>query len=266
MSVTNTLKQFRSDLERCGGKVHQLSKDFTGLLGISAFVYGRTHSNGRTSWVSSKPEHDLFLLESQVLRDEPLFLNTQEALPEGSYLWFSDREFPGSDTFNEERARRFGLDHGMAMVRHRKEYLEICFFSGLLSKQPLYNLFLNEKALFAAFMEHFTKQLDRRLLEVLEGGMSIADLKNCHQQPKNIPLPNRKALVAACGMQKLLELSTRERECLLLFREGYTYEGIGKKLYLSARTVEHYIESIKNKLTLETRPELYVVADKLKLL
>ncbi|MCE5294551.1 MAG: LuxR C-terminal-related transcriptional regulator [Chlamydiales bacterium] len=38
---------------------------------------------------------------------------------------------------------------------------------------------------------------------------------------------------------------------------------MGKTLYLSSRTVEHYLESVKNKLGITGRPELYLAAKKL---
>lgn len=256
-----SIKQFCKDLERTGGKVRALTKNFTDHLGITVFGYARIYNNGRASWLSSKPEQDLFLLESpQIFATEPL-LDTQEGLQEGAYIFATPRRFEGDELFHEERRKRFGIDHGMALVKHQKDYLEAGFFSGLVSKQPLFNTFVNDKALYYAFMDHFSKQLNRELLQVLEGGFSITEVKKTTAKQQQTPGPDRSQLLAACGLQHLLELSTREKECLLLFRAGYTYEGIGKKLFLSARTVEHYLESIKNKLNKESRPELYIAAD-----
>ena len=200
------------------------------------------------------------MLESAALKEEPT-VNTKNALAQGNYLWFCDRKFPGSDLFYKERAKRFEMDHGMVLVRHQKDYLETCCFSGLLSKRPLYNLFMNEQILFSTFMDHFVSKLDRELLGVLNDGLALNDLKD--SSPKSIPTINREAILATCGLSSLLELSDREKECLALFRKGYTYEKIGKILHLSARTVEHYLESVKNKLGIQTRPELYAIAEKL---
>lgn len=74
---------------------------------------------------------------------------------------------------------------------------------------------------------------------------------------------HRQSLIAICGWKNLLLLSKREKECLVLFKQGYTYQSIGVHLGLSVRTVEHYIDSVKNKLGLETRSELYLAAEKL---
>jgi len=260
-----SIKQFCKDLERTGGKVRSLSKSFTDILGITVFGYARIYNTGKASWLSSKPEQDLFLFEPpQLFSTEPL-LDTQENLQEGAYVFATPRYFEGCEPFHKERQKRFGIDHGMALVKHQKDYLEIGMFSGLLSKKPLFDTFVNDKALYSAFMDHFSRELSRDLLQVLDGGFSISEVKKSvaakKQQAADL---DRRKLLAACGLQQLVELSPREKECLLLLRAGYTYEGIGKKLFLSARTVEHYLESIKNKLNIESRPELYLAADLLK--
>ena len=51
-------------------------------------------------------------------------------------------------------------------------------------------------------------------------------------------------------------LSARERECLLLYSRGKTANETGKILKISVRTVEHYMESVKNKLGCERKTDL----------
>ncbi|MBP7074271.1 MAG: hypothetical protein KBA81_02685, partial [Rhabdochlamydiaceae bacterium] len=48
--------------------------------------------------------------------------------------------------------------------------------------------------------------------------------------------------------------------------EGLTYQSIGLRLKLSPRTVESYIQSVKNKLDLKTHAELFQLANTLSLL
>jgi DNA-binding NarL/FixJ family response regulator len=51
------------------------------------------------------------------------------------------------------------------------------------------------------------------------------------------------------------ELTERERDVLELMAEGRSNQGIGKKLFLSPKTVETHIHSIFLKLGLETAPD-----------
>lgn len=252
-------EQFCRRLETTHESVRRLSRDFCDALGLTTFAYARVTNDGRVSWVTSNPDQDRFLLESSFLDEEPV-VDTREALKEGAYLHFADRKFPGSETFYRERARLFQLDHGMVLVKHRKDYLETCCFSGLVVKKPLFNLFLNEKALFAAFMDHFSKSIDRKIASQLEEGINLCEIKRAYGNEKSASL-DRERLLAICGYKAYLTLSSQEKRCLMLLKEGYSYALIGKKLKLSPRTVEHYLESVKNKLGLESRPELCLAAE-----
>lgn len=245
-------------------KVRKLSNDFCQPLGITTFGYVRVYNNETVSWVTTNPDQDRFLVESDALNTHPL-VDSRNVLKEGAYLDLNTHQFPGYEKFYRERAKRFQMDHGMVLVRHQEDYLETCCFSGLSTKRQLYQLFMNEQALFKTFMEHFTKHLDRRLLDVLVQGITLADLKDEYGilESSLVLSSDREALVEACGWKNLLRLSKREKECLVLLRDGHTYQTIGFHLGLSERTVEHYLDSVKNKLGLESRTELFLVADKL---
>lgn len=56
------------------------------------------------------------------------------------------------------------------------------------------------------------------------------------------------------------DLTTRECECLFLLIRGKTAKEIGKLLSLSKRTVESYIENIKNKMDCKNKAEILVKA------
>lgn len=245
--------------------VRKRTKNFCESLGITVFGYVRIHDSGLISWVTTHPDQDRFLVESDELNRNPL-VNDRNRLKEGVYLDLYNRQFPGCEEFYRERTKCFQMDHGMVLVRHQKDYIETCCFSGLSAKRPLYQLFMNEQALFRAFMEHFTLQLDARLLEILSQGILLDDLKDGVDVPDERFLyltGDRSALLEACGCKNLLRLSKRERQCLVLLKDGHTYQTIGLSLGLSVRTIEHYLESVKNKLGLETRAELVLAAEKL---
>lgn len=261
ISKSQLYKNFDFSVDR----VRNLTKNFCQQLAITVFGYVRIYDNGTVSWVTTCPDQDRFLVESDELSRNPL-VNDRNLLKEGLYLDIYNRQFPGCEEFYRERAKLFQMDHGMVLVRHQKDYIETCCFSGLSAKRPLYQLFMNEQALFKTFMEHFTNQLDPRLLEVLSQGVLLNDLKdesNALDEDTLYFLGDRAILLEACGWKNLLTLSKREKQCLVLLKDGRTYHTIGLALGLSERTVEHYLESVKNKLNLETRTELFLAAEKL---
>jgi two-component system, NarL family, response regulator NreC len=67
-------------------------------------------------------------------------------------------------------------------------------------------------------------------------------------------------LVTPGGPSALEPLSERERDILHLLALGYTNQEIGKKLFISVRTVDTHRAHIMRKLRLETRAELVMFA------
>lgn len=63
-------------------------------------------------------------------------------------------------------------------------------------------------------------------------------------------------LVSPNGSPALEPLSERERDIIQLLALGYTNQEIGKKLFISVRTVDTHRAHIMRKLQLETRAEL----------
>lgn len=52
------------------------------------------------------------------------------------------------------------------------------------------------------------------------------------------------------------QLTAREREVMGLIATGYTYKEVGRRLHISARTVETHVSAVLRKLQLSTRHEL----------
>jgi DNA-binding NarL/FixJ family response regulator len=67
-------------------------------------------------------------------------------------------------------------------------------------------------------------------------------------------------LVTPNGSPALEPLSERERDTVHLLALGYTNQEIGKKLFISVRTVDTHRAHIMRKLQLETRAELVMFA------
>jgi DNA-binding CsgD family transcriptional regulator len=258
-----SIEHYFKRLDRCVDKVRKLSAPLSEELGLSGFAYVRVYHDGRVGWVTSDSDHDRLLFDSGFLAEDPL-IDTAELLKEGSHLWFHDRAFEGSEEFYRNRTQHFQLDHGMVLVNHQEEYLETGCFSGYLKRKPLYNLFVRETGIFRAFLHHFSKRVDQELQYVLEGGLELDDFKSSAIKEKSdIDMEARHRLLISQGQGELLRLSKRERENLSYLRKGMSYREIGKQMGISSRTVEHQLESVKDKLGLMNRSELMKISEKL---
>ena len=67
-------------------------------------------------------------------------------------------------------------------------------------------------------------------------------------------------LVVADGAPALVPLSDRERDVLHLLALGHSNQEVGKKLFISVRTVDTHRAHIMRKLRIETRAELVLFA------
>jgi DNA-binding CsgD family transcriptional regulator len=67
---------------------------------------------------------------------------------------------------------------------------------------------------------------------------------------------NQRSLSCPKRLEYDIYLSTRENQCARLLMQGYSAKMIAETLRLSYRTVEHYIDNIKDKLGVSTKQEL----------
>ncbi|WED43517.1 response regulator transcription factor [Legionella cardiaca] len=84
--------------------------------------------------------------------------------------------------------------------------------------------------------------------------------------PNDLPIFSKSCSTANGKEVKFNRLSKRQLDCLRHYAEGYTSRKIGDILDLSPRTVEHYLEAVKNKLNCSTRAELVKKALQMNLL
>lgn len=76
------------------------------------------------------------------------------------------------------------------------------------------------------------------------------------KQPKPIPVSRSDALSAG-GPAGPAMLSDREREVAELVVTGLTYRQIGERLFISAKTVEHHVARMRQRLNVTSRDELF---------
>ena len=63
-------------------------------------------------------------------------------------------------------------------------------------------------------------------------------------------------------MHHVEELTEREQEILQLLSEGQSNKEIGQRLYLTEKTVKHYMTNILQKLQVRNRVEAALLAQK----
>jgi two-component system, NarL family, nitrate/nitrite response regulator NarL len=68
------------------------------------------------------------------------------------------------------------------------------------------------------------------------------------------------ALTSAKATGRLVELTERERDVLRLLADGYSYEEIGKELFIAAETVRTHVQKAMRRLDASTRTQAVATA------
>ena len=167
--------------------------------------------------------------------------------------WRSARDLEGKSDYDipgtaQERAESYITDDRLILAsKIAKEFIGFFDFGDetkrllFCRKQP-YHLDGGLVGLSVHSCE-VSPQLFRQVVERV-GGLDLNFPIELKETPYNNPL----------------SLSDRQLECLCLFLRGRTAREIAEILELSVRTIEKYLESLKNRLCVESRSELFDAA------
>lgn len=213
-------------------------------FGIDYFTYHKIDTNGnytvlvdRPDWAEHYVENKLYLIDPY-LRNMEVFKTGRDLIP------------------TEQLEDVLQNDLGVILIEKSAQAVEFFGFTGKKQSSALQNLFCNHTQILKSFGKHFTQKMQPLLRKMEEEASSLADLKGEAFYSKESPppcfLPYLEDLGIDCSL--LNKLSPRERECLKHLKK--TSKETSQLLNLSPRTVEFYLENIKNKLGCFTKQEL----------
>ena len=167
----------------------------------------------------------------------------EEALPEIEKrvprLILLDIGLPGMD----------GIE-GTKLFRQRFPKVEIIIISVINDYPSVFN------ALCAGVSGYLTKNID---------GEGLYDaIEECLRGGAPMSTEIAKMVVTSFRKNTVSPLSARETEVLSALAGGYSYAGIGEKLFISKETVKSHIKSIYLKLEVSSKNEAITVANKNK--
>lgn len=120
-------------------------------------------------------------------------------------------------------------------------------------------LYINEIPTIQFFIKKFKEHFQKVLYQMDDDLIDLASFIGPHFFNKKVSLTpkisDRDTFFKELGV-KDISISNREREVFKLMLKGCTAITISEKLNLSRRTVEHYLESMKNKFDCHSKEEL----------
>lgn len=156
--------------------------------------------------------------------------------------------------------KNFSINQSLVFLEEITDGVEGYGFASHLPTNTFKSLCINEMPLLKLFVKKFREEFDPLFCKMSEELVDIAALigPTFYANDSNIQTStiDRKSFLKKFHLAQILELSSREKEVLFLVSKGLFAVQIADHLELSKRTVEHYIENIKNKLNCFSKSEL----------
>lgn len=227
--------------------IRPLIKPLSNSLGIHDFTYFSVSEEGLTKALSSNPVRMEEYLYQSLFLDNP-FLRHPDLSNEGVFC---------------TKCHESEDNYSITFIRKEDAILQGYSFLFPLNGSS-FLLPMKEIPLLDRYCNFFEQNARRQIFEIeaVDIRPFFGDLFYPKAQRKSLSEDERREFLAQLRIN-LPKLSTREKECLSLYRKGETAQSIAQNLDLSSRTVESYLENIKNKLSCMTRKELIQKANEL---
>ncbi len=238
-------------------KIQKLCEPLVNHLEISSFTYIKIKNDGNFYFLGNHLDWMEYYCAEKLYLNQPHFRHPSN---------FKSGISLSKNIENEEYAQlsqlasnKFNVNFAVAIFNQTKEGMEII---GLDANTPskLHDIkILNELELIRMFVAKFVKgnQFFMDLLE--ENQVDLKALIGSKFQTAETPvmatLNDRAHFLKEMGIE-IPKLSFQENEVLKVLVNGGSASQIGEILYLSPRTIEHYLERLKNKLNCFSKAEL----------
>lgn len=226
----------------CSNDIDEIIAPLKKFFGITSFVYQKQFSDGAETRLSNQPAWVKYFFEKE-LHSQSVFEQSTQHYQQGKFLWIN---LPQHQVVLNE-AREFNIDHGITFVYPQEDGCELFFLGTTRDKPEVMQLYINHLDLLEQFLVYFKEKAAFLIKQAHEQRISISDKKAQIKNELYLPKFNREEFQKILQSNTLTLLSARERECLLLLQQGYTYKMIGNELGISSRTVETYVEQMKQK-------------------
>ncbi len=233
-------------------------------FGISYFTYHKIDADGKYVVLVDRPDWAENYVTEQLFRNDP-YLRHPAVYQSGISLIGSYGSKEYKKNILEAGKKVLGVDIGAILIQKNDSLVEFFGFFGSKKDSFLESLYLNHSPLLKSFAIHFKKELRSILTDMEKSSSLLVDLKGkdffCEENiDPNIALPTRLAYYKDLGMkseiEKIGQLSSRERQCVKLLVQDKSAKETAIILGLSPRTVEFYLENVKDKLFCFSKLEL----------
>ncbi len=259
-----TLTKFVESNKKHVNRLNQLIEPLKKHFGVDVFWHNTINEEGHLTSISSfqEPLEEFYqeawymkagqFISPSLLRETRFFMDIS-----GNFYKFQAK-VQGKYSF-----------HHPIMVQKKytdDQIHQFCFASKNFS-HTIPSTYLNNFAMFEQFIEYYLKDYRAHEKEIEDEGINLIELKGLdgfhgfNSESVSHLVERNCSFLKDIGVDNYLvnsgySLSRRQQQVLLACVEGLTASQTAKELGLSLRTVEHYLDAVKDKLGVFNKKDL----------
>ncbi|MDP1836197.1 MAG: LuxR C-terminal-related transcriptional regulator [Chlamydiales bacterium] len=237
---------------RHDAKIKKICEPLAQCLGIPYFTYYCIDEQGRFGTISNATEFIEYYYSQRLYESNP-FMAHPDLFQSGQMLTPCSLD-PDQQS---ELAKRFDADHLFIDLSCESGKMEGFIFSNHgLNPQSGWQ-YVSQLNLLTKFSRYFKREAKTLIGRMLadQFNMKTARGQSFLEAPPQLPLTVPNPMINTY-LKVVTGLSKQELRCLELFKAGKSAQATAAIMGLSQRTVEHYFESIKNKLGCSSKWDL----------
>ena len=241
--------------------ISQICEPLQTNFNFNLITYRRFYNDGKMLYLFNHKEWMRFVLEKELwtttrFQEKIKLINQSYSIHS---IW-EDKYLEKEEIY--KALFEHNIWNGISIYRKFEHYIETFAFASMRENTSLLNFYIEHMETIEHFILYFrqqinsiTKKMDPRILIPFEIQPLITpepaklEIKNFFEKT-----PLKKITLNISGID--CSFSMREMECLISTIKGKTSKEIGRKLDLSPRSVEKYIDNIKEKMGCTSRGQM----------
>lgn len=240
------------------------------LLDIHYFSHVNIDAKKRFSAICSNPAFSEHYLKNHYYNAD---IHMAENNKFGNYVVWDSIERYGESARMSQEAIQFGVNHTFTIIQKNSDHgTDFYHFANSGNSSSINQTYLINLDLLKIFIVHFREKVLQSKALASAYSLKFGCEKNSAGHTTNFstcPSENRQDFVNQIAwkktkntppflfeMQYFQNLSPREKECLYFYVHGKSAKEIGEILFLSRRTIEQFLMSIKIKLNVPNKAAL----------
>jgi hypothetical protein len=235
-------------------QIRKATQPVRDYLDVDYFTYHRITLDGKYTVLVDRPDWAERYVDQKLYLEDPYLRHPDQYQP-GTCAMLSNGTEEYRKKVLHEGKEIMDMGDSLFIIEKTDSYVEFYGFASKKDSYKLSDVVSNHPLYLQAFAKHFKRETKNILQSMKEGASTLPELKGIdfyNKEPIHTnPTKELTEYLKEIGLGNLVDfvklLSSQEKKCLFYLAEGKTAKETATLLRLSSRTVESYLEHIKNK-------------------